>query len=113
MTDLIQAHGQVWFPDSAQKTAHAMEEFDREGLPLIIMANWRGFSGGQRDLFEGILQSGSQIVEALRTYRHPVMVYLPPGAELRGGAWVVVDGQINAAQVIFWCITSFKDKTES
>ena len=48
--------GQVWFPDSALKTAHAMEEFDREGLPLIIMANWRGFSGGQRDLFEGVLQ---------------------------------------------------------
>ena len=33
-----------------------MEEFDREGLPLIVMANWRGFSGGQRDLFEGVLQ---------------------------------------------------------
>lgn len=48
--------GQVWFPDSALKTAHAMEEFDREGLPLFILANWRGFSGGQRDLFEGVLQ---------------------------------------------------------
>lgn len=48
--------GQVWFPDSATKTAHAMEEFDKEGLPLIILANWRGFSGGQRDLFEGVLQ---------------------------------------------------------
>ena len=30
---------QVWYPDSAQKTAHAMEEFDREGLPLVILAN--------------------------------------------------------------------------
>ena len=46
----------MWFPDSALKTAHAMEEFDREGLPLFILANWRGFSGGQRDLFEGVLQ---------------------------------------------------------
>ena len=91
--------GQVWFPDSALKTAHAMEEFDLEGLPLFILANWRGFSGGQRDLFEGVLQAGSLIVEALRTYRQPVTVYLPPGAELRGGAWVVVDGQINADQV--------------
>ena len=52
---LLQA-GQVWFPDSALKTAQAIEEFDREGLPLVIMANWRGFSGGQRDLFEGVLQ---------------------------------------------------------
>lgn len=48
--------GQVWFPDSALKTAQAMEEFELEGLPLMIMANWRGFSGGQRDLFEGVLQ---------------------------------------------------------
>lgn len=54
--DVLQA-GQVWFPDSALKTAHAMEEFDREGLPLFILANWRGFSGGQRDLFEGVLQA--------------------------------------------------------
>jgi hypothetical protein len=33
-----------------------MEEFDREGLPLFILANWRGFAGGQRDLFDGVLQ---------------------------------------------------------
>lgn len=50
----------MWFPDSALKTAHAMEEFDLEGLPLFILANWRGFSGGQRDLFEGVLQVGLQ-----------------------------------------------------
>lgn len=46
----------MWFPDSADKTAQAMEEFDREGLPLFILANWRGFAGGQRDLFDGVLQ---------------------------------------------------------
>ena len=45
------------------------------------------------------MQAGSLIVENLRTYRQPVMVYLPPGAELRGGAWVVIDGQINPTQV--------------
>jgi hypothetical protein len=49
---------QVWFPDSADKTAQAIEEFDREGLPLFILANWRGFAGGQRDLFDGVLQVG-------------------------------------------------------
>ena len=48
-----------------------MEEFDREGLPLLIMANWRGFSGGQRDLFEGILQSGSQVQPSCCCHRHP------------------------------------------
>lgn len=46
----------MWYPDSADKTWQAMEEFDAEGLPLLILANWRGFSGGQRDLFDGILQ---------------------------------------------------------
>ncbi len=53
----VEQAGQVWFPDSALKTAHAIEEFDREGLPLFVLANWRGFSGGQRDLFEGVLQA--------------------------------------------------------
>ena len=91
--------GKVWHPDSAAKTAQAMEEFNRQGLPLMIFANWRGFSGGTRDLFDGVLQAGSLIVENLRTYRHPAFVYLPPGAELRGGAWVVVDHMINPDQV--------------
>ncbi|KAG2485379.1 hypothetical protein HYH03_015868 [Edaphochlamys debaryana] len=96
---VIPQAGQVWFPDSAEKTAAAMEEFDAEGLPLFILANWRGFSGGMRDLFDGVLQAGSLIVERLRTYRQPVFVYIPAGAELRGGAWVVVDSQINAGAV--------------
>lgn len=90
---------QVWYPDSAAKTAQAIEEFNREGLPLIILANWRGFSGGQRDLFEGVLQAGACIVNSLRSYRWPVIVYLPPGCELRGGAWVVLDSQINVGAV--------------
>nr|ASZ00199.1 acetyl-CoA carboxylase 1 [Geranium maderense] len=87
--------GQVWFPDSATKTGQAMLDFNREELPLFIMANWRGFSGGQRDLFEGILQAGSTIVENLRIYNQPVFVYIPMMGELRGGAWVVVDSRIN------------------
>ena len=53
--------GQVWFPDSALKTAQAMEEFNAERLPLFVLANWRGFSGGQRDLYEGVLQVMSQL----------------------------------------------------
>ena len=35
------------------------------------------------------------IVDNLRVYKQPVFVYLPPGCELRGGAWVVVDPTIN------------------
>ncbi|TYJ36120.1 hypothetical protein E1A91_A05G286400v1 [Gossypium mustelinum] len=91
--------GQVWFPDSATKTAQAIMDFNREELPLFILANWRGFSGGQRDLFEGILQAGSTIVENLRTYGQPVFVYIPMMGELRGGAWVVVDSRINSDQI--------------
>ncbi|KAG8632982.1 acetyl-CoA carboxylase 1 [Manihot esculenta] len=91
--------GQVWFPDSATKTAQAILDFNREELPLFILANWRGFSGGQRDLFEGILQAGSTIVENLRTYKQPVFVYIPMMGELRGGAWVVVDSQINSEHI--------------
>eukprot|EP00850_Spirogloea_muscicola_P017414 SM000149S01349 [mRNA] locus=s149:208717:222851:+ [translate_table: standard] len=87
--------GQVWFPDSAAKTAQALSDFDREGLPAFVLANWRGFSGGQRDLFEGVLQAGATIVERLREYRQPVFVYVPRTGELRGGAWVVVDSAIN------------------
>ena len=40
-----QQPGQVWFPDSAFKTAKAIGDMNREGLPLIIFANWRGFAG--------------------------------------------------------------------
>ena len=45
---VIQQAGQVWFPDSAYKTAQAIKDFGREELPLIIFANWRGFSGGMK-----------------------------------------------------------------
>jgi len=88
--------GQVWFPDSAYKTATAIEDFNRgENLPLIIFANWRGFSGGTRDMYSEVLKFGAMIVDGLRTYKHPVFIYLPPNGELRGGAWVVVDPTIN------------------
>jgi acetyl-CoA carboxylase / biotin carboxylase 1 len=86
----------VWFPDSAYKTAQAINDFNHgENLPLIIFANWRGFSGGTRDMFGEILKFGAQIVDALVAYKHPVFVYIPPNGELRGGAWVVVDPTIN------------------
>lgn len=62
---------------------------------MIIFANWRGFSGGTRDMYGEILKFGAKIVDALRTYRHPVFVYIPPNGELRGGAWVVIDPTIN------------------
>ncbi|KAI8984589.1 acetyl-CoA carboxylase [Mycotypha africana] len=88
--------GGVWFPNSAFKTAQAINDFNKgEQLPLIIFANWRGFSGGQRDMYNEVLKYGAQIVDALSNYKQPVFVYIIPNGELRGGAWVVVDPTIN------------------
>jgi len=88
--------GQVWFPDSAYKTATAIKDFNNgEQLPLFVFANWRGFSGGTRDMYNEVLKFGAMIVDGLREYKRPVFVYIPPGGELRGGAWVVVDPTIN------------------
>uniref|UniRef100_A0A7N6A6G0 acetyl-CoA carboxylase n=1 Tax=Anabas testudineus TaxID=64144 RepID=A0A7N6A6G0_ANATE len=92
---VLQQAGQVWFPDSAFKTAQAICDFNRERLPLMVFANWRGFSGGMKDMYDQILKFGAYIVDALRIFRQPVLVYIPPHAELRGGSWVVIDPTIN------------------
>jgi len=94
---IIQEAGCVWFPNSAYKTAQAINDFRTEDLPLIVFANWRGFSGGQRDMFDEVLKYGSLIVDAFVAYEQPVFVYIPPFAEIRGGAWVVLDASINAS----------------
>ena len=83
----------------------AIRDFSREGLPLLILANWRGFSGGQRDMFDEVLKFGAFIVDALVGYTQPVFVYLPPFAELRGGAWVVVDPTINEVRCRLFIIS--------
>jgi acetyl-CoA carboxylase/biotin carboxylase 1 len=88
--------GGVWYPNSAFKTAQAINDFNNgEQLPLMILANWRGFSGGQRDMYNEVLKYGSFIVDALVKFEQPVFIYIPPFGELRGGSWVVVDPTIN------------------
>lgn len=92
----LQEAGQVWYPNSSFKTAQAINDFNQgEQLPLMILANWRGFSGGQRDMYNEVLKYGSYIVDALVNYKQPIMIYIPPTGELRGGSWVVVDPTIN------------------
>ena len=94
---MLQEAGQVWYPNSAFKTAQAINDFNHgEQLPLMILANWRGFSGGQRDMFNEVLKYGSYIVDALVDFKQPIFTYIPPHGELRGGSWVVVDPTINA-----------------
>ena len=46
-----------------------------------------------------VLKFGAMIVDNLRVYKQPVFMYIPPAAELRGGAWVVVDTTINADMI--------------
>ncbi|WEJ93450.1 acetyl-coenzyme-A carboxylase [Yamadazyma tenuis] len=93
----IQEAGQVWYPNSAFKTAQAINDFNHgENLPLMILANWRGFSGGQKDMYNEVLKFGSYIVDALVDFKQPIFTYIPPNGELRGGSWVVVDPTINA-----------------
>ncbi|KAI9819078.1 MAG: acetyl-coenzyme-A carboxylase [Phylliscum demangeonii] len=93
---VITEAGGVWYPNSAFKTAQAIMDFNHgEQLPLMILANWRGFSGGQRDMYNEVLKYGAFIVDALVKYEQPVFVYIPPFGELRGGSWVVVDPTIN------------------
>ncbi|KAJ5888691.1 Acetyl-CoA carboxylase [Penicillium taxi] len=100
MEMISQEAGGVWYPNSAFKTAQALRDFNNgEQLPVMILANWRGFSGGQRDMYNEVLKYGSYIVDALTKYEQPVFVYIPPFGELRGGSWVVVDPTINPEQM--------------
>lgn len=46
-------------------------------------------------MYDQVLKFGAYIVDGVREYRQPVLVYIPPYAELRGGAWVVVDPTLN------------------
>lgn len=64
---VVQRAGQVWFPNSSYKTAQAINDLIGEDLPLMIFANWRGFSGGQQDMFEEVLKFGAYIVDAVRS----------------------------------------------
>ncbi|CAG0896125.1 unnamed protein product [Darwinula stevensoni] len=93
---IVSQAGQVWFPDSAYKTSQVIKDFNRENLPLFVFANWRGFSGGMKDMFDQVVKFGAYIVDGFREYRQPIIVYIPPYGELRGGAWVVIDPTINA-----------------
>lgn len=103
-----QQAGQVWFPDSSFKTAQAIGDFNQEGIPLMVFANWRGFAGGLRDMFGEVLKFGAMIVDALREFRQPVLVYIPHEGELRGGAWVVIDSQINPRMMEFYAAEASK-----
>jgi acetyl-CoA carboxylase/biotin carboxylase 1 len=92
---IVQNSGSVLYPDSSYKFAQTIYDADKENIPLLLWLNWRGFSGGTRDMFNEILKFGSMIVDSLRVYKNDIVAYLPPGCELRGGAMVVLSSSIN------------------
>lgn len=57
------------------------------------------------DMYEQMLKFGAYIVDGLRLYEQPILIYIPPFAELRGGSWVVLDSTINPL-----CIEMYADK---
>ena len=85
----------VLYPESSYKMAQSIRDSNRENIPLILWMNWRGFSGGGKDMFDEILKFGSMIVDELRLYNQPIYAYLPPNSQLRGGAMVVMSSSIN------------------
>jgi acetyl-CoA carboxylase / biotin carboxylase 1 len=46
-----------WYCVCACLYAQAIRDLNGEGLPLMVFANWRGFSGGQRDMFNEVSAS--------------------------------------------------------
>lgn len=57
------------------------------------------------DMYDQVLKFGAYIVDSLRQYKQPILIYIPPYAELRGGSWVVLDSTINPL-----CIEMYADK---
>ncbi len=94
--------GNVLYPDTSHKIAQMISNFNRDGLPLVIIANFVGFSGGTRDMFEKILKFGSKIVDELRLYKQKVIIYIPRGASLRGGTYVVFAKSINPEKITIY-----------
>ncbi len=92
--------GQVWYPDSSFKTSQWIQFMRYERRPIILLPNWRGFAGGKIDLYNEVVKFGAMIVDELVHFDLPVILYIPPYAELRGGAWVVVDPQINPDRIV-------------
>jgi acetyl-CoA carboxylase/biotin carboxylase 1 len=46
-----------------------------------------------------VIKFGAKIVDGLKQYKQPIIIYIPPHAELRGGSWVVIDPLINPEQM--------------
>ena len=51
-------------------------------------------------MYDQVLKFGAMIVDALSEFKSgPVLIYIPPLGELRGGAWAVLDKSINPSKI--------------
>ena len=59
-------------------------------VSCFVLANWRGFSGGMRDMFDEVLKFGASIVDNLRAMLH-VYLHSPLVTPCGGrGSWSIV-----------------------
>ena len=56
-------------------------------------------------MYDQVLKFGAYIVDGFRQYKQPILIYIPPYGELRGGSWAVMDTSINPL-----CIERYADK---
>jgi len=94
----------ILYPDTSYKIAKTIHTANIEGLPLLLICDWRGFSGGTRDMYANVLDFGSMIVTELTAYKQKVWVYIPPYGQLRGGSMVVFSKSINP-ECITLCVS--------
>lgn len=87
--------GRVWDKDASEKTARVIRRMNWNKLPLLLMPNLRGFKGDASALLDRVIASGSEIARQIAAYEQPIVIHVPPHAQLRGGAWVVVDPNLN------------------
>lgn len=94
----------ILYPDTSYKIAKTCHDVNIEELPLVIICDWRGFSGGTRDMHSNILDFGSMIISNLTYFKQQIYIYVPPYSQLRGGSMVVFSKSINPKNICF-CIS--------
>ena len=96
----------ILYPDTSYKIAKTIRDCNAEGIKILILADWRGFSGGAKDMFDNVLDFGSMIVSELAYYKQEVTIYIPPNGQLRGGSMVVFSKSINREKMRFFASSS-------
>jgi acetyl-CoA carboxylase carboxyltransferase component len=70
------------------------------GLPLIFNASITGFLPRHTDHLDGVVPAGARILDSLEEFNQPAIIWTPPQGNLYGGAWVVIDKNINPRVVM-------------